>query len=69
MSKKLICLISFVLVLGLATGLVSTAQAEPKYVIFLIGDGMGFEQVSQGEFMSMARPVRYRSSCFPTMGN
>jgi len=29
----------------LAIGLVSTAQAEPKYVIFLIGDGMGFEQV------------------------
>ncbi len=30
------------------TGLVSTAQAEPKYVIFFIGDGMGFEQVKAG---------------------
>jgi len=34
-----------VLVFGLAIGLASTAQAQPKYVIFLIGDGMGFEQV------------------------
>ncbi|MHC4462307.1 MAG: alkaline phosphatase [Planctomycetota bacterium] len=33
------------IVLGPAIGLVSATQVEPKYVIFLIGDGMGFEQV------------------------
>jgi len=34
-----------VLALVLATGLTSTAQAAPRYVIFFIGDGMGPEQV------------------------
>ncbi len=48
MCRKLIYLFSLVLVFSLASGLVSTAQAAPKYVIFLIGDGMGFEQVKAG---------------------
>ncbi len=48
MCKKLIYLCLSVLVLILATSLVSTAQAEPKNVIFLIGDGMSFEQVKAG---------------------
>jgi len=34
-----------VLILVVVTGIISTTQAEPKNVIFFIGDGMGFEQV------------------------
>jgi len=45
MKKRTSLVLFLAFVLGLATGLASTAQAEPKYVIFLIGDGMGFEQV------------------------
>ncbi|MHC4171685.1 MAG: alkaline phosphatase [Planctomycetota bacterium] len=57
-----------VLVLGLAIGLVSTAQAEPKYVIFLIGDGMGFEQVKAGGMYANGQAGTLSFELFPYNG-
>jgi len=45
MFRKLIYLVSLVLLLSPAISLVSTVEAQPKNIIFFIGDGMGFEQV------------------------
>lgn len=39
-----------VLILVAVIGLTVVAQAEPKNVIFFIGDGMGFEQVKAGNY-------------------
>ncbi len=57
-----------VLVFGLAIGLVSTAQAEPKYVIFLIGDGMGFEQVKAGGMYANGQAGTLSFESFPYSG-
>lgn len=68
MSRKLIYLFSLVLVFSLATGLVSTAQAEPKYVIFFIGDGMGFEQVKAGGMYANGQAGTLSFELFPYNG-
>ncbi|MFB0525332.1 MAG: alkaline phosphatase [Phycisphaerae bacterium] len=52
----------------LAIGLVSTAQAEPKYVIFLIGDGMGFEQVKAGGMYTNGQAGTLSFESFPYNG-
>ncbi len=57
-----------VLVFGLAIGLVSTAEAEPKYVIFLIGDGMGFEQVKAGGMYANGQAGTLSFESFPYSG-
>ena len=57
-----------VLVLGLAIGLVSTAQAEPKHVIFLIGDGMGFEQVKAAGMYANGQAGTLSFELFPYNG-
>ncbi len=59
---------SVVLVLSLAIGLVSTAQAEPKYVIFMIGDGMGFEQVKAAGMYANGEPGTLSFESFPYGG-
>ncbi|MFB0524190.1 MAG: alkaline phosphatase, partial [Phycisphaerae bacterium] len=56
------------LVLGLTIGLVSTAQAEPKYVIFFIGDGMGFEQVKAAGMYAHGEPGTLSFESFPYHG-
>ncbi|UCC97753.1 MAG: alkaline phosphatase [Phycisphaerales bacterium] len=45
MFRKSSCLLCLVALLALGMGPVGSAQAQPKYVFFLIGDGMGFEHV------------------------
>ncbi|MFQ6035677.1 MAG: alkaline phosphatase, partial [Sedimentisphaerales bacterium] len=57
-----------VLVLGLAIGLVSTAQAEPKNVIFFIGDGMGFEQVKAAGMYAHGQAGTLSFELFPYNG-
>jgi len=52
----------------LAIGLVSTAQAEPKYVIFLIGDGMGFEQVKAAGMYAHGEAGTLSFESFPYNG-
>jgi len=68
MCKKLIYLCLSVLVLILATGLVSTAQAKPKNVIFLIGDGMSFEQVNVGGMYANGQAGTLSFELFPYNG-
>ena len=57
-----------VLVFGLAIGLADTAQAEPKYVIFLIGDGMGPEQVRAAGMYANGEPGTLFFETFPYSG-
>jgi alkaline phosphatase len=64
----LIHLVSIVLLLGLIIGLVSTAQAEPKYVIFLIGDGMGFEHVKAAGMYANGQAGTLSFETFPYKG-
>ncbi|MHC4500832.1 MAG: alkaline phosphatase, partial [Planctomycetota bacterium] len=51
----MIYLLSIVAVLGLGIGPASTAEAQPKYVILLIGDGMGPEQVKAAGIYAKGR--------------
>lgn len=68
MCRKLIRLVSIVLLLGLTIGLVSTAQAEPKYVIFLIGDGMGLEHVKAAGMYAKGQAGTLSFEAFPYKG-
>jgi alkaline phosphatase len=69
-SKSRLLLLGFVavLVLGPAMGLVSKTQAEPKYVIFMIGDGMGFEQVKAAGMYAHGEPGTLSFESFPYSG-
>jgi alkaline phosphatase len=49
-------------------GPVGSAQAQPKYVIFLIGDGMGFEQVRAGGMYANGEAGTLSFEMFPFSG-
>jgi alkaline phosphatase len=59
---------ALVLVLGLAAGLATTAQARPRYVILMIGDGMGPEQVRAAGMYANGQPGTLFFESLPYQG-
>jgi alkaline phosphatase len=59
---------ALVLALALAAGLATTAQARPKYVILMIGDGMGPEQVKAAGMYANGRPGTLFFESLPYQG-
>ncbi len=55
-------------VFALAIGLARTAQAQPKYVIFLIGDGMGPEQMKAAGIYANGEPGTLSFESLPHKG-
>ncbi|UCC97853.1 MAG: alkaline phosphatase, partial [Phycisphaerales bacterium] len=68
MFRKPTCLLCLFTLIALVIGPVGPVQAQPKYVIFLIGDGMGPEQVKAAGMYAYGAPGTLSFEMFPFSG-